>query len=297
MNESRRLTAEEWSDFAHVFEKAGVFGMDSVQRFVDTRLDKIYDVFLLNGDIVLKKSDRDKEKFEKYFAGHDFSVPEISSCFQDGDDCWVTMPYINGTDARDCSPDDAGLVGRELARIQSYYLGVGTNPDGCKGYFERKVLRFWEKSRNYFPEYSDAFEAIEDRFFSVPRTLIHDDFLPINALLDGKDAWLIDWTYADILPYFMDIGRFAFVGYEEGKRYISHESAIAFLKSYYEEMSKNSQFTITSQDFLTDVAISAFCQYSMFVYFRDDEKVQWSEDYITLKKILEYLDKNMGAKT
>ncbi len=291
MTENRNLTAEEWSEFAPVFEKMGVSSPDSVRRFVDTRLDKIYDVFLLNGDLVLKKSDRDKEKFETYFARHDFSVPEISSCFQDGDDCWVTMPYINGTDARDCSPDDAGLVGRELARIQSYYLGMGANPDGCKGYFERKVLRFWEKSRNYFPEYGDVFEAIEARFFSVPRTLIHDDFLPINALLDGKDAWLIDWTYADILPYFLDLGRFAFVRNEKGKPYISNESATAFLESYYKEMRKNPQFTITKQDFLTDVAISAFCQYSMFVYFLDEEHPQESEDFRMMREILEWLDR------
>ncbi|MCD7848221.1 MAG: aminoglycoside phosphotransferase family protein [Oscillospiraceae bacterium] len=290
MNENRRLTAEEWAEFAPVFEKAGVFGADSVRRFIDSRLNKIYDVFLLDDNLVLKKSDRDKEKFEKYFAGHDFSVPEILSSFRNGDNCWVTMPYIDGSDARDCSPEEARLVGRELAKIQSYYLGTGTNPDGCKSYFERKVLRFWEKSRNYFPGCDGIFEKIEARFFSAPRTLVHDDFLPINALLDGRTAWLIDWTYADILPYFLDLGRFSFVGYKDGKRYISPESAKAFLRTYYEEMSKNPLFTVDRQDFQQDITISAFCQYSMFVYYKDEEKVKESEDYRELGRILGELD-------
>ncbi|MCD7733111.1 MAG: aminoglycoside phosphotransferase family protein [Oscillospiraceae bacterium] len=295
MNETRNLTAEEWAEFAGVFEKAGVYSPDSVRRFVDTRLNKIYDVFLLDGKLVLKKSDRDKEKFENYFAGHGFSVPLVVSSFRHGDDCWVTMPYIDGTDARDCSPEDAEKVGRELAKIQSYYLGTGTNPDGCKSYFDRKVLRFWEKSRKYFPEYSDIFGAIEARFFSAPRTLIHDDFLPINALLDGENAWLIDWTYADILPYFLDLGRFAFVGYEDGKPYISTDSAKAFLEAYYEEMRRNPRFTVNRQEFSRDTAISAFCQYSMFVYFEEEEKVKESEDYRMLGEILGYLDKEFKS--
>ncbi len=296
MPESRSLTNEEWAEFAPIFEKVGICNPDSVRRFVDTRLNKIYDVFLLDGSLVLKKSDRDKEKYDRYFAGHDFPVPPIISSIQHGNDCWVTMPVVNGSDAKDCSPDDATKVGRELAKIQSYYLGIDTNPEGCKSYFNRKVLKYWYKSGRYFPEYtdSDIFPQIEARFFSAPRTLIHDDFLPINALLDGENAWLIDWTYADILPYFLDLGRFAFVGYEEGKLYIPAESAEAFLETYYAEMSKNPLFKIEKQEFLCDVAISAFCQYSMFVSFEDEEKVRESEDYRALGKILEYLDKALG---
>ncbi len=290
MPETRNLTAEEWADFAPVFEKIGVNSPDTVRRFVDTRLDKIYDVFLLNDDTVLKKSDRDREKYERYFAGHDFSIPLVVSSFQHGDDCWVSMPLINGSDARDCSPEEAGLVGGELAKIQSYYLGTGLNPDGCRSYFERKFLRYWEKSRKYFPGYDSVFETVRARFFSAPRTLVHDDFLPINALLDGEKAWLIDWTYADILPYFLDLGRFSFVSYEEGKPYIPEESAKAFLDTYYEEMSLNPQFVVTRQEFSHDVAKSAFCQNSMFVSYKDEEKVQESEDYIWLGRILRYLD-------
>ncbi len=293
MTEKRVLTTEEWTEFALVFEKIGVSREDSVERFVDTRLNKIYDVFLLQGNLVLKKADRDKEKFERYFLGHDFSVPPILSSFEIGDDCWVTMPFIGGSDARDCSPEEASLIGRELARIQSYYLGVGTNSEGCRSYFERKVLRFWEKSRKYFPEYNRIFEAIEARFFSAPRTLIHDDFLPINALLDGGTAWLIDWTYADILPYFLALARFACVGYKEGKRYIPAASVKAFRVPYYETMSQNPQFTISKQQFSLDTAISAFCQYSMFVYHKDEEKARETEDYRVMREILEWLEEDL----
>ena len=298
MPESRSLTNEEWAEFAPIFEKAGIHSPDSVRRFVDTRLNKIYDVFLLNGSLVLKKSDRDKEKYDRYFAGHDFPVPPIISSFQHDNDCWVTMPVVKGSDAKGCSPNDAMKVGRELAKIQSYYLGIDTNPEGCKSYFDRKVLKYWDKSRKYFPEYTDTdiFPLIEARFFSAPRTLIHDDFLPINALLDGGNAWLIDWTYADILPYFLDLGRFAFVGYEEGKLYTPAESATAFLDTYYAEMSKNPLFEMEKQEFLCDVAISAFCQYSMFVYYENEETVRESEDYRALRKILEYLDKALGEQ-
>ncbi len=91
------------------------------------------------------------------------------------------------------------------------------------------------------------------------------------------------------------MGRFAFVGYEESKLYISAESAKAFLDAYYEEMCRNPRFTVDRQEFSRDVAISAFCQYSMFVYFEKEEKVLESEDYRMLGEILGYLDKASKA--
>ncbi len=289
MNENRILSLEEWSEFSPVFERLGYPDHDSVTRFIDTRLNKTYDVFLLDGRIVLKKADRDKEKYDKYFAGHDFAVPPIYDSFQLGGECWVTMPYVKGSDARYCTVEDAGRVGKELAKIQSHYLSLDTHYEECKRYFDRNVLRFWNKVSSYFPTYDGVFQFVQARYFTAPRTLIHDDFLPINVLLNGKDIWLIDWTHTQILPYFLDLARFAFVADENGERFISDEAAMAFFDAYYAVMSNNPSFKIEKQDFLCDVAISAFCQYSMFVFYDDTDKVTESADYQSLQSILEYL--------
>ncbi len=293
MNEYRTLSAGEWAEFETVFEKAGYHAPDAVARFVDTHLDKIYDVFLLDEKLVLKKEDRDKEKYDRFFADRDFLVPPILDCFQVGDASWVTMPYIKGTDARGCSCEDAARVGTELAKIQSYYLNWGSNPETgsevCKRHFERHTQRFWNKVRTYFPAYEDVFLFAQERFLSAPRSLVHDDFLPINVLLEGENAWLIDWTYAEILPYFLDLARFAFVTDQNDERYISDEAARAFFDAYYAEMSQNPSFRVEKKEFMRDVAVSAFCQYVMFVFYKDAEKAAESADYQALKKILEYL--------
>ncbi|MCD7745535.1 MAG: phosphotransferase [Lachnospiraceae bacterium] len=301
MNECRALSAEEWAEFEPVFDKAGYHNPDEVARFVDTRLDKIYDVFLLDEKLVLKKEDRDKEKYDRFFAGCDFMVPPILDRFQMKDACWVTMPYINGTDARSCSCEDAARVGTELAKIQSHYLNCGGNPetgsDVCKRHFERHTQRFWNKVRAYFPAYENVFLFVQERFFSAPRSLVHDDLLPINVLLDGENVWLIDWTYAEILPYFLDLARFAFVTDQKDERYISDEAARAFLDAYYAEMSQNPVFGMDKKEFQRDVAVSAFCQYVMFVFYKDAETAVDSADYQALKKILEYLECEMDSGT
>ncbi len=289
MNENRILSSEEWAAFREVFEQLGYVNRDSVTRFVDTRLNKTYDVFLLDGSLVLKKADRDKEKYDKYFAGHDFAVPPIYDSFQIGDARWVTMPYIKGSDARYCTVEDAGRVGKELAKIQSHYLSMDAHYEACKRYFDRTVLGFWNRVSSYFPAYQDVFPLVQTRFFAAPRTLIHDDLLPINVLLNGKDVWLIDWTYAEMLPYFLDLGRFAFVTDENGERFLSDEAAAAFFDAYYAAMSNNPSFKMEKRDFLLDAAISAFCQYSMFVFYDNTGKVTESANYQFLQKILAYL--------
>lgn len=65
---------------------------------------------------------------------------------------------------------------------------------------------------------------------------------------------------------------------------------MAFLDAYYEGMRKNAEFKIDQKQFYMDVAISAFCQYSMFLYYEEDaEHIESSKDYKYLKKIIEYL--------
>ncbi len=292
MSETRVLTADEQSALSAVMERLGI-PCDSIRRFVDPLLEKVYDVYLLDGKTVLKKCDakcRDKNRYDRYFAGHNFAVPKILDCVTVGEETYILMEYAAGGDARDCSTADAGRIGAELARIQSHYLMPGGHTDAADFYFSEYVADCCNKVKHDFDDFDAAFQVVKKRFFEAPHSLIHDDLLPINVILGEQRPWIIDWATAGIFPYFLDLARFAFVDGGTCGFYIPHASAMAFLDAYYEEMRKNADFKIDKKQFYVDVAISAFCQYSMFLYYEDDvEHIELAKEYRYLKEIVGYL--------
>ncbi len=295
MNEYRDLTAEEFAEIAPVLEKCNIFSPDMVSRFVDTRLDKIYNVYLLKDGTktILKnggKANRDAMKYETYFAGHHFAVPRILSSFTVGEENFVRMEFAEGTDARGCTEEEGQRIGKALAQIQSHYLTSGGHTEKAGSYFTRCVFDRFQKIKEYYPDSEAVVSYVEHRFFEAPQTLIHDDLLPINVLLNAEALWFIDWEYAEILPYFLDLGRFAFVYDQSGDFFIPQESARAFLQSYYEKMQENSGFTISRKQFNLDTAVSAFCQYALFLSYNEDkDKLRTSADYRYLSGIIDYI--------
>lgn len=292
MNETRALTAEEASALSAVLERLQMQSA-SMERFIDTRLEKVYDVYLLDGKTVLKKCGtdcRDQIKYDRYFAGRDFAVPKILDHLTVGADAYILMEYAQGRDARDCSPEDARRIGTELARIQSHYLIPGGHTAAAEFYFTEYVTDFCSKVKTCFADFDSVFQIVEQRFFEAPHSLIHDDLLPINVILGDEKPWIIDWATAGMFPYFLDLARFAFVDSGKGGFYIPHESGMAFLDAYYEEMQKNPDFNMAQKQFHLDVAISAFCQYAMFLYYEDDSQpIEAAISYQYLKQIIEYL--------
>lgn len=289
MSETRALSADEYTALSAVLERLQIQNA-SIERFIDTRLEKVYDVYLLDGKTVLKKCDaecRDQIKYERYFAGHDFAVPKILDHVTVGASSYILMEYAQGRDARACSPADAERIGTELARIQSHYLIPGGHTGPADFYFSEYVSDFCSKVKNYFADFDSVFQIVEKRFFEAPHSLIHDDLLPINVILGEEKLWIIDWAEAGMFPYFLDLARFAFVDSGKCGFFVSHEAGMAFLEAYYQEMGKNPDFKINRKQFYMDAAISAFCQYAMFLYYEDD--VESSKDYQYLKEIMEYL--------
>lgn len=301
MNEYRQLTKEELASINPALEKCGIHDHLSVSRFVDSKLDKIYNVYFLDyGEkTILKKTtpaEKDMAVYSRYFDGHHFAVPKILSSFSVGEDHFIQMEFADGADARGCSEAEGKRIGKALADIQSYYLTTGGRTEKSEVYFEKQVEKHIESIKPYYSEYSAVFDFVEQRFFESPQTLIHDDFLPINVLLNDDNIWIIDWEYADILPYFLDLGRFAFIYDMDNRFFISKESAESFLKSYYHQMKKNPEFCVSEEEFRQDIAISVFCQYALFVAqslnttdTKPSDQIPESIDNNYLKKIMQYI--------
>ncbi|MBR2046878.1 MAG: aminoglycoside phosphotransferase family protein, partial [Agathobacter sp.] len=274
-----------------------VQGGADVLRFIDTNLDKIYDVYLIKlkeKTFILKQLEKrrfDKTKYDTYFAGKGFAVPEIyESVSVDGKD-YVLMELVEGPDARNCSREDAGKLGLELGKIQSYYLTDGGHTESAEYYWNRYLEKYYEKLKGIFTDIDDVWEKTKQRFYEAPQTLIHDDLLPINVLIGEDKPWIIDWEIAGIYPYFLDLARFAYVFCSiDNDFFISDEAANTFVASYYEELKKNPNFGVDKKYFLYDVAISALYQYIMFQdYDKSLEEIKDTVDFKYLKEIIQVL--------
>ena len=299
LTEHRVLTEEERKELQPILEKMSVQKQEEVLRFIDRELDKVYDVYFIktqNGTRILKLLEErrfDKSKYDTYFAGKGFAVPEIyEKVSVDGKD-YVLMQLVKGKDARNCNPVDAGKVGEELGKIQKFYLTDGGHTESAEYYWNRYLEKYYAKLKLLFDDIDDVWEKAKQRFYEVPQTLVHDDLLPINVLIGEDRPWIIDWEIAGIYPYFLDLARFAYVFCSINNQFfISDASADAFIKAYYEEMKKNSAFNVDKKQFLYDVTISALYQYIMFQdYDKSREELEDTVDYKYLKEITEVLRK------
>ena len=293
MNEYRPLTSEEYNTLMPLITRLGVLASNDIKRLVDSYLSKEYDVYLFHRQhekFILKKIkpvSHDKTIYDQYFDGLDFSVPRILDSIIMDEESYIVMEFADGHDARNCTLEDARNIGIALARIQSHYLTNGGHTTPADTYFTRYTDKFCPKLKAYFEDFASFFRFVQKRFFEAPHSLIHDDLLPINVMLGNENEWIIDWETAGILPYFLDLARFAFVWNEKSGFYISYEAGMTFLDSYYDEMRKNPYFNIDKKQFYQDVAISEFFQYAIFLYFEKDTKNLQSTAYFRFfKKIL-----------
>lgn len=293
MKDRRLATTEEITTILPVIEDLGLPVPKIVYRFIDYEFDKTYDVYLLDDTYIVKKLDRDARdlvKYNMYFRDKNFAVPRILADVRLGEDTYVLMPYIQSVDSRDCTPMQARKVAMELAKIHSYYLVSNGHSQSADMYYNKYVKPDYESSKVYAPESEPLFKALTQRFFDAPKTLVHDDLLPINVLFEREKVWLIDWATAGMYPYFLDLARFCYVFCAESYDHISKAASHAFLETYYEEMSKNHLFNITQDQFRLDVVYSAFIQYSMFLASaKDINKGKLSFDYAYFKRIIGYL--------
>lgn len=299
LTEHRVLTEEERKELQPILEKMSVQKQEEVLRFIDRELDKVYDVYFIktqNGTRILKLLEErrfDKSKYNTYFAGKGFAVPEIyENVSVDGKD-YVLMQFVEGIDARNCNPVDAAKVGQELGKIQSFYLTGGGHTETAEYYWNRYLEKYYEKLKLFLDDIDDVWEKAKRRFFEAPQTLIHDDLLPINVLIGEDKPWIIDWEIAGIYPYFLDLARFAYVFCSiDNQFFLSKESADTFVDAYYEEMKKNKFFNFGREWFLYDVTISAFYQYIMFQdYDKPREEIEDTVDFKFLKEIIDVLRK------
>ena len=134
-----------------------------------------------------------------------------------------------------------------------------------------------------------TYRRFEQVYRETPRSLCHDDPLPINVLVNDERAVFIDWEYGGVLPYLSSFARLIAHGRENRDYYVymsadDREFAIAY---YYNALAK--QHGISQEEFRQTLDYFLFYEYCEWVMLgnryesRDDERYGY---YLNLAKQL-----------
>lgn len=251
-----------------------------IERFHDDGggADRSYNVYKITSDnktYILKKSD-DNEigVYENYLTGKSLPVPRFEGLTSINNIKWILIEYIAGTDLRKFTKDMAYGCADSLSRIYNiYWQDKGYEGNKSDNRFERYWARINKRSeclRNE-PKLSSAFHVFLDRQLECPRTLCNGDFLQCNAIKSNDGIILIDWAFAGIMPYSLDLARLISHGSEKYSPfpfYMSDEYRRIFLKGVYDKLLYKPDY----KQFIWDVILSCLNECIEFIeeYLNDE---------------------------
>ena len=220
-----------------------------IERFYDKDkgVDRIYNVYKVKvGKLtyILKKSDENEVGvYENYLQGKNLPVPKLEGWTTINNTIWVLIEYILGSDLRKFNKDMAFECAESLSTIfNMYWQEEGSfEENNINSRFERYWTRINKRSRCLKEEQklSEAYRIFLDRQLTSPRTLCNGDFLQFNAIKNNSGITIIDWGFAGVMPYSLDIARLIIHGSEEVfpfPFYMTNEYRKIFIKKLYNNL-------------------------------------------------------------
>jgi hypothetical protein len=248
-------------------------GQIHIERFHDNGegVDRAYNVYKIIVDeqtYILKKSDSyEVEVYEKFLVGKNLPVPNFEGWTCINKTKWILIEYIAGTDLRMFNKDMAYGCADSLSHIFNMYW---QEKDFEENKFDNRFERYWTRINKRSeclanePKLSSAYRTFLDRQLVCPRTLCNGDFLQCNVIEKNKDIILIDWAFAGIMPYSLDIARLISHGSEKKipfPFYMTDEYRKIFLKGVYDKLI----FKPDYKQFIWDILLSCLNECIEFI--------------------------------
>lgn len=249
----------------------------SVEQFHDHAMNKDYDVFRIDtagGQYVMKSGKREFDNYHRWFQKPTPNIPYIfPQALEKDKDTWFLMEYLPGKDLRNAAPETVLSAAKALAQIHSRYWKECppiSPEDRYSGYYRRFIPRFPEA-----PELQHALQELMDRMLSCPRTLIHDDLLPINVQATDRGLYFMDWQYCGEFPYFMDICRLLVHEKGElGSSFSSQLRAQAF-RVYFDTLISGCRTGLTWETFQNDIRLGTIAE--LVSCLQQEDRSQWKD--------------------
>ncbi|WP_170321377.1 phosphotransferase [Acrocarpospora pleiomorpha] len=168
------------------------------------------------------------------------AIPELIASGDDHDGPWLIIPFTSGTLLSDQDAPPPGSLFDSLARLHGHFRGAANVPAGlprvdarwwrqlCHEWVLPQLDRHGGRHPSATITRASALVSLIAAHPVVPRTLaqlsptlLHGDVHPGNVLVNGQEAWLIDWGSSRIGPAMLDLANLVtfdseeFAGYRE----------------------------------------------------------------------------------
>lgn len=234
-------------------------------------IDVTYNVYkiILDSDIyILKKSDDNEiEVYKKFLENKDLPAPKFKGWTCVDKVKWILIEYIEGTDLRIFNKNIAYECANSITSIFNIYWQENSfESNKLDNRFERYWTRINKRKECLKEEdkLSYAYNLFLERQLKCPRTLCNGDLLQYNAIKNNNKIILIDWAFAGIMPYSLDIARLISHGSEQSfpfPFYMTYNHRKIFLKSVYNGL----LFKPDYRQFLWDVILACLNECIEFI--------------------------------
>lgn len=216
--------------------------------------------------------------YEAYFRDGTPYVPAMLGTVRIGEDDWFLTEFCDGNDL--CRCDRTRLINAldALTGLQDAFWQREDLYDTCIT-IEHALKAVEDRGRYLGSEKLErAYAAFVRVYRETPRSLSHEDLLPINVLSNETRAVLIDWEHAGILPYAGPFARLIAHGREDENAffYLTEADRDFAIEYYYERLLK--RHGISYADYRRTLDHFLFYEYCEWIMLgnrydaRDDER-------------------------
>lgn len=114
------------------------------------------------------------------------------------------------------------------------------------------------------PELKAAYDIFLERQLTCPRTLCNGDFLQYNGIYNEINVKLIDWEFAGIMPYSLDIARLIAHGTEDRSGFPFYMND-ALREIYIWEVYEGLSCKPDKEQYLFDIKLALLNEYVEFL--------------------------------
>ena len=267
---------------------------------------RLYDVYQITSStqlFVLKKSNMNEVTvYNTFLNTKNFAVPKMFGYIKKEENIWILLEHIEGSDLKKFNHAMALSCAKNLVEIfNTYWQDKDFETNKLDNRFEQYFERICRRAHclKDFDKLSKAYNIFLARQKECPRTLCNGDLLQCNALNSPKGVVIIDWGFAGIMPYALDIARLIAHGADQDDPfYMTDELREVFLSAVYSGLKNTS---LTYEQFLWDVKLARLNECIEFIESNlnhpDKDKDRYFEYYFVRAnklsdEILEAYQKN-----
>lgn len=232
-----------------VLQRLTTIDIDYYKQMSDQRLDKDYAVYLIENQqkekFILKKATQNEVKINELLSEYKEAVsPKVISIKSDDKGIpWLTIDYVDGPDYTKLSTEYAIKLGKSLAKMANFFNRKLDLLDDVKPIISSQVVSK-QTLLSKLPKDTYLYKNYQyyiNRFVEMPKSICHDDLLPINIIFDRKNHTpkIIDWEHGRQSSYITDIARATtFYSdsidlFQEGLSFLGEEKDVNLLLTNY----------------------------------------------------------------